>query len=423
MPKIFSKTGLVNRPAFDLYCRLEARYPEKFLYIEKDDRIKVMGLGCLYAAESIESLSLVFQEHVRRSPVLFAAGVFDPDDTRPKNPLFRALEGAAYVLPQLVLIEERGKTYVQINDAKPITVDPSEIVSAASDPCALTCWDIDYTLIPDSREEWFANVENALCRIREHELDKVVLARELQVQTSETFSSRNMIANLIAADLHGTLILHQVNGAFFIGATPELLVRKQGSNLTTMSLAGTTAIGESEEERVAGAVFLLNDPKNLREHAYVADHLRECLDGCCSKVRMPDGPSVLTLRHLQHLCTPVTAKVPKDVSLIDLRDRLHPTPALAGSPVEKAKAVIRETEGFNRGLYGGTFGFIDLEGNGEFSVAIRSGVFTEDHGYVYAGCGIVEGSDPASEYDEIAVKLKTILSAFQGPSDEGRMHE
>jgi menaquinone-specific isochorismate synthase len=232
-----------------------------------------------------------------------------------------------------------------------------------------------------------------------------------------------MVANLLASGVPGTLFLHQVNGAFFIGSTPELLVRKAGNTITTMCLAGTTPVGESEEERVKGAVFLLNDPKNLREHAYVADHLHGCLDEFCSKVRMPEGPSVLTLKHLQHLCTPVSAKVSKDVSLIELRDRLHPTPALAGSPVEEAKAAIREMEDFNRGFYGGTFGYVDLDGNGEFSVAIRSGVFGKDHGYVYAGCGIVEGSDPASEYDEIEVKLKTILSAFQGPDDEGRGNE
>jgi menaquinone-specific isochorismate synthase len=420
MYTVFSRTERVGRPALDLYCELEPHYAEKFVYLEKDDRIKVIGLGSVHAADSFEAVPVRLQGRVRRSPVVFAAGAFDPDDTRPANSLFRALEGAAYVLPWVALIEEGGKTYVQLNGLEPVREDPSEIVSAASGPCGLIGADIPYALVPDSRERWFANVEGVLRRIEAGEVDKVVLARELRVETAEAFTSRTMLANLLAADLHGTIILHEVNGVFFIGATPELLVRKQGRQVTTMSLAGTTAIGETEEARVAGAVFLLNDPKNLREHAYVADHIRERLAGCCTRVRMPDVPSVLTLRHLQHLWTPVTAKAVRGVSLIDLRDRLHPTPALAGSPVDAAKAIIRETEPFNRGLYGGTFGFVDFEGDGEFSVAIRTGVFARDHGYVYAGCGIVEGSDPASEYDEIAVKLKTILSAFRGPRDEGR---
>lgn len=423
MHEVFSRTERVNRSALDLYCALESRYAEKFLYLEKDGRIKVAGLGCVHASDSLEMAPATLQGRVRRSPVVFAAGVFDPDDARPKNALFRAFEGAGHVLPEIVVIEEAGRTFVQLNGFAPIATDPREVAAAAPGPCALSGADVAYALVPDDRDEWFASVEDVLRRIRAGEVDKVVLARELRVDTGEAFSSRAMVANLLAADLHGTLILHELNGVFFVGATPELLVRKQGRRVTTMSLAGTTAIGDSEAERVAGAVFLLNDPKNLREHAYVARHIRERLDGCCSNVRMPEVPSVLTLRHLQHLWTPVTAKAAKGVSLVELRDRLHPTPALAGSPVEQAKAVIRQTEKFNRGLYGGTFGFVDFDGDGEFSVAIRSGVFTRDHGYVYAGCGIVEGSDPAAEYDEISVKLKTILSAFRGPRDEGRTHE
>lgn len=420
MATIFSKSEFVDQPALDLYRGLEMRHSEKLLYLEKDDRVKVIGLGRVRLEGPWDALSPVFEGRVRRSPVLFSAGVFDPDDTRLANPLFRALEGAEYLLPEVVLIEEAGRTLVQLNGSEPVTADVREIIREVSGVRALPDRNIRHTVVPDRREAWYGIVEEALRRIRKHDLDKVVLARELRVETDDEFSSRDMVANLMAGDVHGTLILHEMDGVFFIGATPELLIRKQGTQITTMSLAGTAAMGQSEEERVRGALFLLGDQKNLREHAYVARHLRGCLDTVCSKVRMPDGPSVLTLKHLQHLCTPVTAKVSKGVSLVELRDRLHPTPALAGSPVDEAKDAIRQLEGFNRGLYGGTFGYMDLEGNGEFSVAIRSGVFTRDHGYVYAGCGIVEGSDSQAEYDEIVVKLKTILSAFDSSRDEGR---
>lgn len=419
MATIFTKSEFVDRPALDLYHSLEARYSERLLYLEKDDRAKVVGLGRVRVDEPWDALSPVYEGRVRRSPILFSAGLFDPGDARPANPLFQALGTAEYLVPEIVVIEESGRTLVQLNGTRSIDMSIRDLVreaAGASPPER----HIPHTVVLDSREVWFGMVDEALRRIREHDLDKVVLARELRVEAHEGFASRDMVANLLAADVHGTLFLHEVDGTFFIGATPELLVRKKGRRITTMSLAGTTAVGQSEEERVRGALFLLNDPKNLREHAYVARHLRARLDAVCTSVRMPDGPSVLTLKHLQHLCTPVTAKLPKGVSLVELRDRLHPTPALAGSPVEEAKAAIRQLESFNRGLYGGPFGYMDLEGDGEFSVAIRSGVFTRDHGYVYAGCGIVEGSDPAAEYDEIAVKLKTILSAFGTPPDEGQ---
>jgi menaquinone-specific isochorismate synthase len=114
----------------------------------------------------------------------------------------------------------------------------------------------------------------------------------------------------------------------------------------------------------------------------------------------------------------VAGRVSNGVSVVDVRDALHPTPALAGYPVRSSIAAIRQIEDFNRGLYGGPIGYVDLRGDGEFSVAIRSGVFCRDFGYVYAGCGIVEGSDPSAEYDELDAKLKTILDAFQEADDE-----
>lgn len=418
MTTIYTATEPLDRSVFDAYCALEPGYREKFLFIERERRVRVAGLGSVFAEEMLAVLPHEFVGSVPRSPVLFVAGVFDPDDAKPKNSLFRALEGSAYVLPEVVLIEEDGRTYIQVNSAVPIDGDLARRLASAPRAAAPVSADIPYTLILDSKQEWFANVAEALRRIRAHEFDKVVLARELRVETETGFTSRQMVANLLASRISGTLILHEVDGVFFIGVTPELLVRKKGDIITTMCLAGTVAAGESERERLEAAEFLLHDPKNLREHAYVVEHLAGSLAGVCSSLTIPERPTVLTLKYLQHLCTPVQGTVDASVSLIELRNRLHPTPALAGSPVDRAKAAIRETESFNRGFYGGPFGYVDFEGNGQFSVAIRSGVFSHDYGYVYAGCGIVEGSDPATEYDEIDVKLKTILSAFQGVHDE-----
>lgn len=414
---IFTKTERLNAPVFDVYCALEQHYDEKFLYLSQGAGAKLAGLGSVVAEERFESLPHRFVGSIQRAPVLFGADVFDPDDDTEKNPLFRVLEGSAYVLPEIVLIEDDGERFVQMNSLIPDPRIP-DLLSAPGElsvECPGEGRDIDFRLVRDDKQHWFDSVDDALGRIERHDLDKVVLAREFRVQTDTGFTSRDMVANLLAARECGTLILHEVNGVFFIGSTPELLIRKKGTRITTMCLAGTTAAGESEDERAAGAQFLLGDEKNLREHGYVVEHLVGCLSDVCSSTTMAEHPEALTLKRMIHLCTPVTGTLSREVSMIELRDRLHPTPALAGTPVLKAKAAIREMEGFNRGFYGGTFGYVDFEGDGEFSVAIRSGVFCRDFGYVYAGCGIVEGSDPAAEYDEIDMKLKTILSAFQGP--------
>lgn len=415
--KIFTKTERLNAPVFDVYCALEQHYDEKFLYLSQGDGAKLAGLGCVVAEERFESLPHRFLGTIHRAPVLFGADVFDPDDDTEKNPLFRVLEGSAYVLPEIVLIEDGGERFVQINSVSPDPTVPDLLLAPGelTVECPRGGRDIDFRLVRDDKQHWFDSVDDALGRIRRHDVDKVVLAREFRVQTDTGFSSREMVANLLAAGECGTLILHEVNGVFFIGSTPELLIRKRGTRITTMCLAGTTAAGDTDAERAAGAEFLLGDEKNLREHGYVVEHLAGCLSDVCSSITMAENPDVLALKRMIHLCTPVTGTLAREVSMIELRDRLHPTPALAGTPVSEAKAAIREMEEFNRGFYGGTFGYVDFEGDGEFSVAIRSGVFCRDFGYVYAGCGIVEGSDPVAEYDEIDMKLKTILSAFRGP--------
>ena len=191
-------------------------------------------------------------------------------------------------------------------------------------------------------------------------------------------------------------------------------MRKQGCQVESMCLAGTAAIGSTPEEREQFATFLMNDEKNRREHDYVVRFIREVFERNCYDVDIPAEPTILPLKHVQHLYTPARACVMEGVSLFSLMEQLHPTPALAGQPVGEALMSLREIESYNRGFFGGAVGVVDAEDNGEFSVAIRSGVFDGEAGWIYAGCGVVEGSDPREEFNEIDMKFETILSAFQG---------
>ena len=125
------------------------------------------------------------------------------------------------------------------------------------------------------------------------------------------------------------------------------------------------------------------------------------------------------LPQLQHLCTPVQGKIMSGRTLSELANQLHPTPALSGSPVGQAMMALRQLEPYNRGFFGGTAGFVNASGGGEFVVTIRSGVFDGEEGYIYAGCGIVEGSVPADEYQETNLKMRTVVDAFGGGSSDG----
>ena len=208
------------------------------------------------------------------------------------------------------------------------------------------------------------------------------------------------------------MVLYRYADVFFCGCTPELLVRKRGQQLESMCLAGTCPASEDPDHARELASELMADEKNRAEHEHVVHFMREVLGRICHDVRIPREPQILSLRHVQHLHTPVSAKVLEGVNLPELVGDLHPTPAVAGTPVGEAKMLIRQIESYNRGFFAGACGYIDGAGDGAFSVGLRTGVFDGEGGWVYAGCGIVEGSVADDEFDEIDMKLKTILSAF-----------
>ena len=220
--------------------------------------------------------------------------------------------------------------------------------------------------------------------------------------------------NLIDGSARGTVLLYRYADVFFCGCTPELLVRKRGNEVESVCLAGTCPAGATEEERARLADELMADAKNRAEHDYVVRFIREVFNRTCYDVDVPAQPGILPLTHVQHLCTPARARMLEGVDLGTMKDDLHPTPAVAGTPVGEAQMLIRSIEAYNRGFFAGACGYVDGAGDGEFSVALRTGVFDGEVGWVYAGCGIVEGSVADDEYDEIGMKLKTVLSAFDG---------
>ena len=271
---------------------------------------------------------------------------------------------------------------------------------------------VPFALERDSREQWRAEVDAALSAIRSGRVDKVVLSRRQRLLAEHPFSSKDLLVNLIDGDARGTVLLYRYADVFFCGCTPELLVRKRGQQLESMCLAGTCPASEDPDRARELASELMADEKNRAEHEHVVHFMREVLGRICHDVRIPREPQILSLRHVQHLHTSVSAKVLEGVNLPELVGDLHPTPAVAGTPVGEAKMLIRQIESYNRGFFAGACGYIDGAGDGAFSVGLRTGVFDGEGGWVYAGCGIVEGSVADDEFDEIDMKLKTILSAF-----------
>lgn len=266
---------------------------------------------------------------------------------------------------------------------------------------------------PDARELWTASVEALTGHIAAGRADKVVLARRAGVEADEGgFDTRAILTRLRERFHECTVFAVRSGEATFLGATPETLVSLQGDRVRTDCLAGSARRGKTPEEDAAIGAELLADDKERREHAFVASGIVATLAQVCDEVNGADTPTLKRMANVQHLHTPIEARLGRQRHVLELVQRLHPTAATAGLPREAALNLIREQEPFSRGWYAGPIGWIDAEGGGEFAVALRSGLVREDVATLYAGCGIVRGSEPEREWAESEIKLEAMRWAL-----------
>jgi menaquinone-specific isochorismate synthase len=264
-----------------------------------------------------------------------------------------------------------------------------------------------------SRTSWESSVATAVALIRQGMLDKVVLAREERLLGERLFSPYSALTQLRRFDSTATIFAMQSGAAWFLGASPERLVRLHDNRVDVTCLAGSIGMGRDENERRRLAGQLLASEKDREEHEIVVHSTVSALAEVCEEVtRLPGTPRVATARTVQHLETPVSAEMCEAGSVLDLVERLHPTPAVGGYPTERALSIMRELEAIDRGWYAGPFGWTDLDGSGEFVVAIRSALLSGRMASVFAGGGIVADSVPSAEYEETSLKLRPMLSAL-----------
>lgn len=414
MTKIYSSSVPIEADIVDAFCIMQKGFTDQFVYYRKDAPRRFMGLGRCIALSSMEGVDCELEGPADVQPVFFSFNRFDAENPAPCDELFDAFPRLRFMLPEIVLIQTDAGSYLQVNSLSPVYQGRVRrfLEQAASAP-ARTRRTIPHRIEPDSREDWRRAVGEALAAIDAGVVGKVVLSRRQKLVADEPFSSKDLLVNLIDGDARGTVLLYRYADVFFCGCTPELLVRKDGARVSSMCLAGTCPAGADEQERRRLADELMADGKNRAEHDYVVRHVREVFRRVCFDVDVPQTPGIMPLTHVQHLHTPAAAQVLDGVSLWELMGDLHPTPAVSGTPVGEARMLIRRIERYNRGFFAGACGYIDAAGDGEFSVGLRTGVFDGETGWLYAGCGIVAGSEADAEYDEIGLKLKTILDAFE----------
>jgi isochorismate synthase len=256
---------------------------------------------------------------------------------------------------------------------------------------------------PGERERWVRLVERALREIRKGRLDKVVLARAVEVESGEPFDPQALRASLEQRYPECRVFLLRSGGAAFIGATPELLCKVDGDRVQTEALAGSAAPGQEAR--------LLASQKDLREHAEVVEHIVSRLRPLSRTVAAPPEPRILALSNVLHLRTPIEARLAPGRGAADVAAALHPTPAVCGAPQAAALRFLAEHEGLDRGLYAGVVGWAGPSG-AELAVALRCAVVRGRKARLFVGAGIVEGSEPAAEWDETELKAHALLGAL-----------
>lgn len=258
---------------------------------------------------------------------------------------------------------------------------------------------------------WKRSVEEAARLARSGRVRKLVLARSVRAEYPDRIEPIAVLAWLREHYPGCNIFAARRGESTFLGASPERLVSLRNGVVNSGSLAGSRPRGETEHEDDALAAQLLSSAKDLEEHGIVVEAITESLRDICNDIES-GGPGLLRLENVQHLYTPVRAKARPGCTVLDLVERLHPTPAVGGWPRAEAPRLIRQLERMDRGWYAGPLGWMDSSGDGEFAVAIRSALLTNNVATLFAGCGIVGDSDPELEYEESKVKLNPLLSAI-----------
>ncbi|SFK33923.1 isochorismate synthase [Geodermatophilus ruber] len=335
-------------------------------------------------------------------PVVFASIAFDP-----------VAGTSVFVVPRVVVGRRDGVAWVTtVGDA-----DPAEVLAAPPAPPPAPLGRLRYADGALDPASWCSAVEAAVQRIDAGDLAKVVLARDLLVTADAPLDPRRLLARLAAR--FPDCWTFAVDG--LLGATPELLLRRTGRELSARVLAGTAPRGAgADDDRLAAA--LLASAKDRAEHALAVDSLVAALEPYCARLTAPQEPELLTLANVRHLATAVTGTQWRGgphgrAGLLELVGAVHPTAAVCGTPTAAAATVLDELESLDRGRYAGPVGWLDARGDGEFGLALRCAQLSEEDpasARLFAGCGIVAGSDPATELAETQAKFAAFQAALEG---------
>ena len=354
-------------------------------------------------------------------PRFFGGARFDASSPH-HDPAWEAFGAWRFVLPEVIVALRGGRLSASLTLAVRPQQTREEVAAAvaaaiagvAAAPAAAPPGAPRYQRTGPDAAHWREAVARALGEIAAGRYRKAVLALQARCHAP---APHDVAATLTAlAERFGDCFVfgYRLGDSSWVGASPELLVSLERGRLRALSLAGTSARGatDAEDEALAGA--LIASEKERNEHGLVVKAAREALAPLARDLSVPDAPRLLRMAGIQHLQKPIEGRAATGVDVLDALLAMHPTPAVGGAPREPALEAIARLEGMDRGWYAGPIGWMDMNGEGAFAVALRSALLHGREALLYAGAGIVAGSDPDRELAEAELKLQPLLEALRG---------
>ena len=415
-PLLAPRAVAVDDPG-DLLAIAAASRERPIFYFENPSRdFALLGLGV--AAEIRTSGPSRFRDATAAARDLFAGvppgdppplllGGFAFADDSPRSAPWREFPALHFVLPEVTWYRHDGRVH-QIHASRG-AAQPLVAARSASAAADASHWRRDEDA--QERPRWRQAVGDARRAIDRGEFRKVVVARRRSLSSDVGADPAQIVARARAARPGCTSFWLSPGGTSFVGSSPEFLLRVHGRRLETEALAGSAPRSATDEEDDRLAAQLLASDKNRREHELVVQSIREALEPVSRSLVVAAAPRVLRLPEAQHLQTPVRAELAESTDLLTLAELLHPTAAVCGSPRLPSRAWIDRTEG-DRGWYSGAVGWIDAAGSGELVVALRCGLVERGRLSLWAGAGIVAGSDADGEFAETEAKLGALTAGM-----------
>ncbi len=350
----------------------------------------------------------------------------------PTDPSWVPFGAASFTVPELILIRSRAGLWVTASyidraemDGGGASNEPDRLQDLWRGLTARTAFaDAAGPVVPAAaapleivaehpdRSTWDRLVDRFAGAVGRGRLDKVVLARRLDVTSPVDLDPVAALRRLTSGSPTSTTYAFARGGNVFLGATPERLISTQGKDFQTVAIAGSIAHDDDATREASLAAELLSSDKDREEHEIVVEMLRTMLEPVAAEIHVAPAPVVRTFGTVQHLVTTVTGRLRDRAGILSMAGLLHPTPAVGGEPRGLALELIAEHEGFERGWYAGPLGWVGADGDGEFVVALRCAVVSGRTAALFAGCGIVADSDPEREWEESRNKMQVVASAL-----------